>query len=233
MFDDFVTSPGERQTNRRIRRSLAIALVLYGSVGVALVSASNTARQLVKEHLTQVQFVAPPAAKPEPPPPPPPVESPKPKSARAGVAKRAPLKPPDELPTEKPAESDAPLAEATDVGPQEGVLGVAGGTGSDSVSSAPPPPPPPKLISAKELPGNQQPAYPKRAERDGIEGDVSVAFDVLENGHVANPQIVKGPPDFHDVVLKVALTWRFQPATLGGKPVKQRRTKLVSFRLED
>jgi protein TonB len=234
MFDDFVTSPSQRQTSRRMHRSLAIALVLYAGAAAALVSASNTARQLVKEHLTQVQFVAP-AAKPEPPPPPPPpaVESPKPKSARAGVAKRAPLKPPDELPTDKPAESDAPLAEATETGPQEGVLGVAGGTGTGSVSSPPPPPPPPKLIPPKELPGNQQPAYPKRAERDGIEGDVLVAFDVLENGQVANPQIVKGPTEFHEVVLKVALTWRFQPATLGGKPVKQRRTKLVSFRLEE
>lgn len=234
MFDDFVPSPSQRQTSRRMRRSLVTALVLYTSAAAALVSASNTARQLVKEHLTQVQFVAPPAAKPEPPPPPPPpVESPKPKSARAGVVKRAPLKPPDEVPAEKPPESSAPLAEAQETGPQDGVLGVAGGTGTDSVSSPPPPPPPPKLIPPKELPGNPQPAYPKRAERDGLEGDVLVAFDVLEDGRVANPQIVKGPTEFHEVVLKVALTWRFQPATLGGKPVKQRRTKLVSFRLEE
>jgi protein TonB len=233
MFDDFVNSPSQHQTGRRMRRSLAVALLLYASAAVALVSASNTARQLVKEHLTQVHFVAPPAAKPEPPPPPPPpVESPKPKSARAGVVKRAALKPPDQVPTEKPAESSAALAAAPETGPQDGVLGVLGGTGTDSVSSAPPPPPP-KLIPPKELPGNQQPPYPKRAERDGVEGDILVAFDVLENGHVANPHIVKGPPDFHDVVLKIALTWRFQPATLGGKSVKQRRTKLVSFRLEE
>jgi periplasmic protein TonB len=236
MFEDFADSSQQKQTNKRLRRSLAIAATLYGCAGVALVSASNTARQLVQEHLTQIEFAPRQEAKPEPPPPPPPpVEAVKPKSARAGVSKRAALKPPDHMPTDKPAESDAPLADPGETGPQDGVLGEVGGTGKDSVSSAPPPAPvaPPKLIAAKELPGNEQPPYPKRAQRDEIEGDVLVAFDVLEDGRVANPQIVKGPADFHEVVLKIALSWRFQPATLGGKPVKSRKTKLVSFRLED
>lgn len=237
MFEDFASSASQQQTNKRLRRSLGIAVALYGVAGVALVSASNTAREIVKEHLTQVQFAPPPEVKPEPPPPPPPpVQDVKPKSARAGVSKRAALKPPDQMPTDKPAESDAPLAEPTESGPQDGVLGEVGGTGKDSVTTAAAPPPPapaPKLISAKELPGNQQPPYPKRAQRDEVEGDVLVAFDVLEDGRVVNPQIVKGPEEFHEAVLKIALTWRFQPAMLGGKPVKQRRTKLVSFRLKD
>jgi protein TonB len=236
MFEDF-SSNSSQQTNKRLRRSLGIAVALYGCAGVALVSASNTARQIVKEQLTQVQFAPPPEAKPEPPPPPPPpVENVKPKSARAGVSKRAALKPPDHMPSEKPVESDAPLAEPAQAGPQDGVLGEVGGTGKDSVSAAPPPPPPapaPKLVAAKELPGNAQPPYPKRAQRDEIEGDVLVSFEVLEDGRVVNPQIVKGPEEFHEAVLKIALTWRFQPATLAGKPVKQRRTKLVSFRLKD
>jgi len=236
MFEDFATNSSQQQTYKRMRSSLAIALALYGSAGIALVAFTNTARQLVKEHLTQIEFAAPPEVKPEPPPPPPPeVQDVKPKSARAGVSKRAALKPPSDMPTEKPAESDAPLAEATESGPQDGVLGEVGGTGKDSVSSAPPapPPPPPKMIPAKEFPTNQQPPYPKRAERDQIEGDVLVAFDVLEDGRVVNPQIVKGPEEFHEVVLRIALTWRFQPAMLAGKPVKHRRTKLVQFRLED
>ena len=238
MFEDFADSSQQKQSKKRLRRSLGIAVALYGGLGVALVSASSAARQIVKEQLTQVQFAPPPEAKPEPPPPPAPdVETLKPKSARAGVSKRAALKPPDHMPTDKPVESDAPLAEATESGPRDGVLGEVGGTGKDSVTTAAPPPPTPapapKLIAAKELDGNQQPPYPKRAQRDEIEGDVLVAFDVLEDGRVVNPQIVKGPADFHEVVLKIALTWRFQPATLGGKPVKSRRTKLVSFRLKD
>jgi protein TonB len=236
MFEDFAISQSQQQTQKRLRRSFAIAVVVYGGAGAALVSASNTARQLIKEELTQVQFATPevkPEPKPEPPPPP--VEAPKPKSARAGVSQRkTALKPPEEMPTAKPTESEGPLTEPTESGPQDGVLGVAGGTGKDSVNAqAVPPPPPPKLVAAKELPGNKQPPYPKRAQRDGVEGEVLVSFDVLEDGRVANPKIVKGPAEFHEAVLQIAVTWRYQPALLGGKPVKSRSSKLVVFRLED
>ena len=71
------------------------------------------------------------------------------------------------------------------------------------------------------------------AGADEIEGEVLVAFDVLEDGRVANPKIIKGPEEFHEAVLQIALTWRYQPATLGGKPVKGRATKLVVFKLDD
>jgi TonB family protein len=233
MFEDFATSTSQQHNRARLRRSLGVAFAIYLTAGTAIVSATNKARELVKEHLTQVEF-APPEVKPKPEPPPP-VEAPKPKSARAGVSKRAALKPPDEIPTEKPAESDEPLSDPGQSGAQDGVLGELGGTGKDSLSSAPPPPPapPPKLVLPKELPGNQQPSYPKAAQREEIEGDVLVSFDVLEDGSVTNPKIVKGPSEFHEVVLRIALTWRYRPATLGGKPVRQRHTKLVTFRLED
>jgi periplasmic protein TonB len=228
MFEDFAIGPGQHHTQQRFRRSFAIAFAFYGTAGAALVMASNTARTLIKENLVQVAFTPPPPeVKVEPPPP----EAPKPKSARAGVSQRKALKPPDEMPDKKPPESNAPLAQPTSEGPQDGVLGVVGGTGKDSVNSQPAPPAP--IVPAKELPGNKQPAYPKRAERDGIEGEVLVAFDVLEDGRVVNPKIVKGPAEFHEAVLQAAVTWRYRPATLAGKPVKHRTTKLVRFQLEE
>lgn len=237
MFEDFDSSQSQKQTQKRLRRSFAIAIFVYGSAGAALVSASNTARKIIKEELTQVTFATPePKPEPKPEPPPPPVEAPKPKSARAGTPRKAALKPPDTMPDAKPTESDAPLAEPVESGPMDGVIGVAGGTGKDSVDAkaAPPPPaPPPKVIPPKEVAGNRQPPYPKRAQRDEVEGEVLVAFDVLENGSVANPKIVRGPEEFHEVVLQIALTWRYQPATQGGKPVKHRHSKLVVFKLED
>lgn len=236
MFEDFATSPTQRHNQARLRRSMGIAFFVYFTAGAVIVSASNKAREFVKEHLTQIEFAKPPEPEPpKPEPPPPPTEAPKPKSARAGVSKRAALKPPDEMPDQKPVESDAPLSDATDVGGQDGVLGEPNGTGKDSVNSAPPPAPvaPPKLVPPKELDGNKQPPYPKAAQQDEIEGDVVVSFDVLEDGSVANPKIVKGPSEFHEVVLKIALTWRYRPATLGGKPVRHRHTKLVTFRLTD
>ena len=225
MFEDFAISSGHGHTQQRFRRSFAIAFAVYGTAAAALVTASNTARTLIKDNLVQVAFTPPPEVKPEPPPP---VEAPKPKSARAGVSQRKTLKPPDVVPDKKPPESNAPLAAVTQEGPQDGVLGVKGGTGTGSVNS-----PPPQVVPAKELSGNRQPEYPKRAHRDGVEGEVVVAFDVLEDGRVANPKIVKGPAEFHEVVLQIAVTWRYRPATLAGKPVKHRATKLVRFQLED
>jgi periplasmic protein TonB len=243
MFEDFHAGHRRQQTTR-LRRSLGFAVVIYCSAGAAIVSATNTAHVLVKETLTQIEFAPPPPKKPEPEPEapapePPPVEAPKPK-ARAGT-KRAALKPPVETPSEKPPESSGPLAEPVAAGPIDGVIGVEGGTGTAAkaapVAAPPPPPPPPpppaRLIPAKELPNNPPPPYPRRALLDGIEGDVVVAFDVFPDGHVENPQIVKGPIDFHQAVLKAVLSWRFQPATLGGKPVKERRTKVITFRGED
>jgi protein TonB len=234
MFEDFSSSDSTQQ-KKRLRRSLTIAAVVYCSAGAAIVSATNKAQQLVKETLRQVEFAPPPEVKPEPPPPEPEpspqVEKPKPKPAARAGRKRAELKPPDVLPQAKPPESAGPLPDVAAQAPMAGVIGVAGGTGTASKGAAAEPAP--RLVPAKELPGNKAPPYPLGPKRDGIEGDVLVAFDVLPDGRVANPQIVSGPQEFHEVVLKTALTWRFQPATLGGQPVKDRRTKLITFRGED
>jgi TonB family protein len=89
------------------------------------------------------------------------------------------------------------------------------------------------LIPSKELPGNRFPAYPNSAQRHSLAGTVVVAFDVLPDGTVAKPEIIEGPKEFHETVLKTVLTWRFQPATLGGKPVSHRRTKTIKFDLDD
>ncbi len=105
---------------------------------------------------------------------------------------------------------------------------IEGGTRNAPVSK-----PVETLIPSKDLPGNRFPAYPKSAHRHGLAGTVVVAFDVLPDGTVANPKIVEGPQEFHETVLKTVLTWRFQPATLGGKPVGHRRTKTIKFNLEE
>ena len=224
MFDDFSPDTSQRQTRKRLGGSAALAMVVYLGGGLLLVSATNKARQLVKENLTQVAFAPPPPPEPEPEPAPPPEPE---KAKPRAKAKRAELKAPDKVPLQKPKESDKPLVAAAPSGPVEGFLdGVEGGTGTA-------PKPVEKMIPSKDLPGNQFPPYPKSAHRRGVAGTVVVAFDVLTDGKVANPKIVEGPEEFHQTVLKTALTWRFQPATLGGKPVIHRRTKTIKFNLED
>ena len=234
MFDDF-SKTTDGAAKKRLRRSWAAAAVIYSSSFGALIAATATARHVVEEELTQVEFAPPPEPEPEPPPPEPEAPAPKPQVSPRPKARRAELAPPKEISDEKPKESDAPLAEAGEPGPVDGFLdGVEGGTGTVK-APAPPPPPPPKpepLIAPVEV-KNDQPKYPKSAERKGIEGTVVVAFEVLENGSVANPRIVSGPEEFHETVLEMAVKWRYRPATRGGKPVRHRMTKRVVFKLED
>jgi protein TonB len=233
MFDDFNSSSVNQQARKRFGGSMAAAIVLYGTSSAAIVGATATAREVIEEKETQIEFAPPP----EPEPPPPPVEAaPPPKPSPRPKVKRATLKPPDEIPLEKPKESDDALAEAGEAGPQDGFLdGVEGGTGT---APAPPPPPPPpkpeKTIPPVGLSSNdEKPKYTSSARRKGIEGVVVVTFEVLENGKVSSPRIVSGPRELHETVIKFVMNWRFKPAHRGGKAVRYRLTKQFRFRLED
>jgi protein TonB len=238
MFDDFQKTNG-RDARRRLGGSMALAVVLYGSISVVVVAATATARRAVEEKLTQVEFAAPPEPEPPPEPPPEPIAEPPPveKKARPKV-KRQELTPPDEVPDEKPKESDAPLAEAEAPGPLDGFTdGV-----KEAVAPAPPPPPPapaapppaPEPIKKpSEVSGNKNPRFPPAAVRQGVEGVVVVEFTVLPDGTATEPKIVSGPSVFYEAVLAAVPSWRFVPATQGGKKVRSRMTKKVTFRLED
>lgn len=231
MFDDF-SKTTDRAAKKRMRRAATAAAVIYGGSFGALVAATATARHVVEEELMQIEFAPPPEPEPEPPPPEPAPEV-KPHVSPRPKARRPELAPPKEISNEKPKESDAPLLEAGEAGPVDGFLdGVEGGTGTARAPDPPPPPKPEPLTVPVEI-KSAQPKYPKGAERKGIEGAVVVAFDVLENGAVANPKIVSGPPEFHEAVLEAALTWRYRPAKRGDKPVRHRMTKRVVFKLED
>lgn len=238
MFHDFQQTK-ERDARRRFGGSMMIAIVLYGGASVSLVVASATARRVVQEEkLTQVEFApapepAPPKPAPEPVEPPPPVEQ----AARPKV-KRKQLDAPDEVPLEKPPESDAPLAAADEPGPLDGFLdGVEGGRGTAPATPAPPPPPEPvkpePIKPPSELRSNASPHFPRAALRDGVEGTVVVEFTVLPDGRTANPKILSGPKAFYEAVLEAVPSWRYEPATQGGKKVSFRITKKVSFHLED
>ncbi|MET0286583.1 MAG: TonB family protein [Polyangiales bacterium] len=240
MFEDFQQTR-HKDERRRFGGSMAVAFVLYGGASISIVAASATARHaLVEEKLTQVEFATapePPPPEPEPTPvepPPPPVE----KTARPKV-KRKQLDVPDEVPLEKPPESNAPLVEADAPGPLDGFTdGVEGAVGR-ATPAPPPPPPPPEpaksepVIRPVERGGNKSPNFPSAAFREGVEGTVVVEFTVLPDGRCVEPKIVSGPKVFYEAVLEAVPSWRFEPATQGGKKVPFRTTKKVSFRLDD
>jgi protein TonB len=238
MFDDFQKTKGH-DARRRFGGSIAVAVLIYGGGASVVVAATAGARHAAEEKLTQVEFAPPPEPqKPEPEPPPVVEPTPEQKKARPKV-KRQELAPPDEVPDEKPKESDAPLAEAEAPGPLDGFTdGVVGGVGTAPAAPPPPPPPPPPSAPAPvkkpaELSGNRMPPYPKAAARQELEGTVVVEFMVLPDGTATAPKIVSGPSIFHEAVLAAVPSWRFEPATQGGKKIPFRMTKKVIFRLED
>jgi protein TonB len=236
MFDDFCPSSTARDSRARFRGSLAAAVVIYASSTAAIVGATATVHKIAEERETQVQFAPPP--EPEPPPPPPVPQAPAPKQSPRPRVKRAELAPPDKISDEKLKESDKPLATSGDVGPVDGFLdGTPGGNGTGRGSPPPPPPPPAPaldpLIGPVDTGKNEKPKYSAAAKRKGIEGTVVVAFEVLEDGSVANPQILSGPPELHECVLRAVPSWRFLAAHRGNQKVRFRMTKSVVFRLED
>jgi periplasmic protein TonB len=234
MFEDFHPAANNVEARKRARQSLAAACFLYGGLFGGMVAATATARQVIEEELTQVEFAPPPEPEPEPEPPPP-AATPEVKNLRPKMT-RPKLTPPDKVSDEKLKESDKELAAADEAGPVDGFLdGVEGGQGS----GRPPPPPPPKVsIPFKPpvaFPSNvaSKPRYSSKAKRKGVEGVVVVSFEVTATGTVKNVKIVSGAPELVEMVMKWVPNWRFKPAMRDGKAIAYRKTESIRFRLED
>lgn len=68
-----------------------------------------------------------------------------------------------------------------------------------------------------------EPAYPRRADEDGIEAMVEVRLLVDERGRVEQIEVLGAPPGygFEAALKKASARWRFEPARLGGVAVPQ------------
>lgn len=78
----------------------------------------------------------------------------------------------------------------------------------------------------------QEPEYSDAARRKKISGTIRLSLVVDEEGKAQNVQVVE-PLGFglDEQAVKAVSTWRFQPATKNGNPVKQAATVEVSFNL--
>ena len=87
-----------------------------------------------------------------------------------------------------------------------------------------------------QLLAGADPAYPAAARAAGIEGQVSVSYDVTTAGRVANAVVVAAEPGgvFEEAALAAVRSWRFRPATERGVPlVVPRQVSVLRFRLGD
>ncbi len=61
------------------------------------------------------------------------------------------------------------------------------------------------------------PAYPENCRSRGIEGAVTVEFDVTPEGNVVNARVISAPHGcFRRTVLKAVSGWKYPPASNGG-----------------
>lgn len=97
-------------------------------------------------------------------------------------------------------------------------------------AAAPPPaaspeaaPPKPARTGLPDAVSSPQPAYPRDALRDGISGEVTVAFTVNADGSVSGASVVSSNPHhvFDSAALDAIRKWRFEAP---GEPVSGRRT---------
>ncbi|MGY6217276.1 energy transducer TonB [Methylolobus aquaticus] len=77
------------------------------------------------------------------------------------------------------------------------------------------------------------PRYPPRAERQGLEGSVTLELTINAAGVVSQAAVVAAQPPgvFDEAALEAIRQWRFKPAYRSGRAVEQRARQRISFRL--
>ena len=78
------------------------------------------------------------------------------------------------------------------------------------------------------------PVYPRQARSAGVEGQVTVRYDVSIQGAVVNLRVVRAEPRgvFERAALEAVAQWRFRPPRVDGRRVALRdRISTLEFRL--
>ena len=77
------------------------------------------------------------------------------------------------------------------------------------------------------------PVYPKKAAKAGIEGTVIIEIVVGLDGKAHDARVVHSvDPELDRAALKCVEGWRFRPGMVNGEPVAVLATAEVNFRLE-
>jgi protein TonB len=76
------------------------------------------------------------------------------------------------------------------------------------------------------------PTYPLLAKTQHVAGDVRVDALIDASGRVTTMKIISGPSLLHQAARDSLRQWKYQPATLDGKPVPMHLTVTIQFRLQ-
>jgi TonB family protein len=76
------------------------------------------------------------------------------------------------------------------------------------------------------------PVYPAMAKAQHVAGDVRIDALIDATGHVTTMKVVSGPPLLHQAAMEALRQWKYQAATLDGKPVPMHLTVTIQFHLQ-
>jgi protein TonB len=65
-----------------------------------------------------------------------------------------------------------------------------------------------------------------------LSGDVQIDALIDVNGHVSATKVLSGPALLHQSAIDAVRLWKYQPASLNGKPVAMHLTVTVHFKLQ-
>jgi TonB family protein len=121
------------------------------------------------------------------------------------------------------------------------VIGKSGGDLIPTVSRADSPPPPPVVLtgpssagrsSEAKLISSTRPVYPQLAKQSNVEGDVLVTVEIDASGIVTGAKATAGPVFLRQAAVDAVRNWKYEPATLNGKPASTQITVKIQFRLK-
>jgi len=131
----------------------------------------------------------------------------------------------------QPAEAALP-----DVGSAPAAMENSGALSALSVSSTTPSLPAPipaveSQLRPLRLVLSVRPVYPPLAMKMRKQGDVVVQATIDETGKPTDLKVRSGPPQLHQAALDALVQWRYEPATLNGKPVAVTTAVTIRFQL--
>ncbi len=131
-------------------------------------------------------------------------------------------------------EPDAGITLTNEEQPDSGAESLnAGLVGSNKQPSAPAAPPPVGGdVKQAKLISSVPPQYPALAKNQHVSGNVLVDALIDANGKVTTMKVVSGPTLLHQAAMDALKQWKYQPATLDGKPVPMHLTVTLQFRLQ-
>jgi TonB family protein len=76
------------------------------------------------------------------------------------------------------------------------------------------------------------PVYSSLARTQHVTGDVKIDALIDANGRVTSTKVISGPTLLHQAAIDALRQWKYQPATLDGKPVPMHLAITLQFRLQ-